>query len=60
MSGEWENPMKRFLRENNIDETQAMNKLQEHGVISDNCIKTEDIGNKAKAMMWLNKNFNSK
>ena len=31
--------------------------LQEYGVVSDNCINAEDVGNDKEAMMWVAKNF---
>ncbi len=37
-------------------ELAAMNALQEHGVISDNCVDWADVGNKAQAIAWLKAN----
>lgn len=35
-------------------EIEAMNALQEHGgIISDNCIDWDDVGNKVEAIAWL-------
>lgn len=34
-------------------ECEAMNALQDHGIISDNCVDWEDVGNKPKALQWL-------
>jgi hypothetical protein len=30
-----------------------MNTLQEHGIISDNAINIDGVGNYARAIMWL-------
>ena len=35
---------------------QAMNALQEHGIISDNCVSWDDVGNQDEARAWLNAN----
>lgn len=32
-----------------------MNALQEHGIVSDNAIDMQGVGNYARAMMWLHK-----
>jgi hypothetical protein len=45
--------LRKYIEKINMTETTAMNHLQEHGVISDNCMTIDDVGNWAKAMMWL-------
>ncbi len=40
-------------------EVEAMNELQEHGIISDNCVDWKDVGNQEEAIKWLN-NFRKK
>lgn len=30
-----------------------MNALQQHGIISDNCVTWEDVGNREEAISWL-------
>jgi hypothetical protein len=37
-----------------------MNALQEHGIISDNSITIDDVGNYARAMMWLHERIKRK
>lgn len=37
------NALQNYLGENNVDETKAMNILQEHGIISDNCVTAADV-----------------
>ncbi len=34
-------------------ETEALNELQTHGVISDNCVTWADVFNKEEATAWL-------
>jgi hypothetical protein len=48
-----QNPLRRYLQRIGWSEDKAMNVLQEHGIISDNCVAIDDVGNYAKAMMWL-------
>jgi hypothetical protein len=43
-----------YLLANGIDEVQAMNLLQDHGIISDECVVPEDVGDSGKALTWLN------
>jgi len=38
------------------NETECMNALQEHGIISDNCVWWLDIGNTEEAILWLTQN----
>lgn len=30
-----------------------MNALQDYGIISDNCVRWDDVGNKEQAVEWL-------
>jgi hypothetical protein len=48
-----EHPLRKYLEKINMTETTALNHLQEQGIISDNCITIDDVGNWARAMMWL-------
>jgi hypothetical protein len=45
--------LRAYLAAIGLDETQAMNLLQNHGVISDNCVGVEDVGNGGDAVAWL-------
>lgn len=49
--------LKDYLEANFIDETEAMNLLQEHGIISDECVAPEDVGDSGKAVAWLHDNL---
>ena len=42
-----------YLSANRIDETEAMNLLQEHGIIADECVAPEDVGDSGKALTWI-------
>jgi hypothetical protein len=42
-----------------ITELIAMNILSDHGVISDNCVKWIDVGNKEAALEFLEQLFSS-
>lgn len=50
-----EHPLLRYVRGRGWTEKQAMNALQEHGIVSDNAIDMQGVGNYARAMMWLHK-----
>jgi hypothetical protein len=47
------NSLEHYLRDKGLDETEAMNLLQEHGIVSDNCEWARDVGNSGKAMLYL-------
>ncbi len=49
MSNKLENWIKARLE----DEKEVMNALQECGVISDNCIRADQVGNDTKAIKWM-------
>jgi len=38
------------------DETAVMNILQEHGVISDNCVRASEVGDSGIAVAWIERN----
>jgi hypothetical protein len=48
------NQLELYLEKHRISETRAMNALQNHGVISDNCVTAAEVGDTGKAIMWLN------
>ena len=47
-----------YLTKNRFDEVQAMNLLQEFGIISDECVSVDDVVDSGKAIAWLNDNKN--
>jgi len=38
---------------NGLDEVAVMNRLQDHGVVSDNAVMAGDVGNAGAAVEWL-------
>jgi len=55
-----DHPLRRYAQRIGCDEVRLMNILQEHGIISDNCITIDDVGNYAKAMMWIHEHRKEK
>lgn len=47
------NTLEAYILARGLDETEAMNALQNHGIISDNCERASDCGNSGKAVSWL-------
>jgi hypothetical protein len=55
-----DHPLRQYVRRIGWSEDKAMNALQEHGIISDNSITIDDVGNYARAMMWLHERIKRK
>lgn len=51
------NKLEKWIRARFANETEILNILQEYGVVSDNAVWAEDVGNDKEAMMWLAENF---
>lgn len=51
------NKLENWIKARFADQTEVLNILQNYGVISDNCINVEDVGNDKEAMMWMARNF---
>ena len=47
------NRLDNWIKARFADQKEVLNVLQEYGVISDNCIKVEDVGNDMEAMKWM-------
>jgi hypothetical protein len=47
------NSLQDYLAASGLDEVDAMNELQDHGIISDNCISAAEVGDSGKAVAWL-------
>lgn len=47
------NKLENWISNRDVNEVKVMNLLQEHGVISDNCVLAKDCGNDLKAIRWL-------
>lgn len=54
------NQLEHYLKVTGIPEPVAMNLLQEHGIISDNCITAEQVGDVGAAISYLNLNYTTK
>jgi hypothetical protein len=52
------NSLQDYLASTGLDETQAMNEIQEHGIISDNCVTAAEVGDSGKAVAWLANHHN--
>lgn len=48
-----EHPLRRYARRRGWTDNQVMNTLQDHGIISDNAVTIDDVGNYARAIIWL-------
>lgn len=42
-----------YIAHYRLDETAVLNLLQDHGIISDQCVTAEDCGDAARAIPWL-------
>lgn len=47
--------LRQYIATSGLDEVAVMNKLQNHGVISDNAVSVADVGNGGAAIAWLEK-----
>ena len=45
--------LKAFVQVNGLDPRLVMNALQENGIVSDNCVELNDVGNRMAAVEWL-------
>lgn len=54
------NALRDYIEAFRLDETAVLNLLQDHGIISDECVLAEEVGDSGKAVSWLelNKNLN--
>ena len=51
------NSLEQYIEYEKLDPVKAMNALQDHGIISDNCIEPSDVIDAGVAITWLNQNF---
>lgn len=54
------NQLEHYLKATGIPEVVAMNFLQNHGIISDNCITAAEVGDVGAAISFLNLNYTTK
>lgn len=50
--------LRAYIAAEGLDPAETLNALQEHGVISDNCVAVEDVGNGGAAVAWLERRKN--
>jgi hypothetical protein len=48
------NTLQHYLHAQSYDEIDAMNTLQDHGIVSDNCVTAAEVGDTGKAVSFLN------
>ena len=51
------NSLQDYLAATGLDEIEALNNLQEHGIISDNAIHAAEVGDSGKAVAWLAQHY---
>jgi hypothetical protein len=54
-----DHPLRRYARRMGWSDEQLLNGLQDNGIVSDNCVTIDDVGNWPKAMMWAHENAGS-
>lgn len=47
------NALSTYISSNKLNEVTTMNRLQDHGIISDECITAKEVGDAEKAVNWL-------
>jgi hypothetical protein len=47
------NPLESHIQTRRLDSTETLNRLQDSGIISDNCVTASEVGNSADAVAWL-------
>jgi hypothetical protein len=52
------NKLNNWIKVRSANHNEVLNVLQEYGVISDNCVNVEDVGNDMEAMKWMACNHN--
>jgi len=50
------NTLKEYITSRKLDENKILNILQDHGIISDNCITSDEVGDSGKAVAWIELN----
>ena len=51
------NSLEQYIEYEKLDPVKAMNALQDHGIISDNCVDPKDVWDSGVAVTWLDQNF---
>jgi hypothetical protein len=50
------NTLKDYITSRKLDETKILNILQDHGIISDNCVTSDEVIDSGKAVAWIELN----
>lgn len=50
------NTLKDYITSRKLDETKILNTLQDHGIISDNCVTSDEVMDSGKAVAWIELN----
>ena len=50
------NALRDYIEAFKLDETSVLNLLQDHGIIADECVLAEEVGDSGKAISWLELN----
>jgi hypothetical protein len=50
------NALRDYIEAFKLNETAVLNLLQDHGIISDECVLAEEVGDAGKAVAWLELN----
>lgn len=53
------NSLRDYLLAHGLDESAALNLLQEYGIISDLCVTAEEVGDSGRAVTWLHDRLDS-
>lgn len=51
------NKLANWIKARHGDDRLMMDILQDYGIVSDNCVTVEEVGNDKEAMLWLSKNI---
>lgn len=51
------NKLANWIKARHGDDGLMMDILQNHGIVSDNCVTVDEVGNDSEAMKWLAKNI---
>lgn len=49
--------LRKAFERHDINERYGMNLLQQHGIISDNCVTVDDVFNEVEVCRWLDEHF---
>lgn len=50
------NTLKDYITSRKLNEIKILNILQDHGIISDECVTSSEVGDSGKAVSWIELN----